>query len=346
MRPEDKLLFLCARQDFSDAHLKALIDLGGVETIDWEELFFTARQHGVAPLIWANLEKAIPLGLSVAPDVIHKFQLACYHNVVAKGKRAKNLVEALALLGAHSIEVMALKSVALDFLVYEQVWYTTAADTDLVLRPRQREVSPQALAEISRFFAGLGIEYEFYDHHDMTMNGLLPVDFERIWNDARSVCFQGHSLFLMSAEDMLLSLCINSSRKRFFRIRSLVDIAETVSRCRELDWATLIDKARIYQCNHIAYTALVVTQATLGCDLPEAVLDRLGIGRLKVATVRHLVPFLIEHLPLATLSFYTGWDLFGRKVGWSLVLPYATERWRRIGGRIQAAYQAWRRQSP
>lgn len=345
MKPGDKLLFLCARQDFSDAHLTSLLELCGAQTPVWEEVFVTARHHGVAPLVWANLEKAISAGLAVPAGVVHKFQLSCYQNVVSKRKRAENLTNALALLDAHSIEVMALKSVALDLLVYEQAWYTAAADSDLILRPRRQEVSPQALAEISRFFERLPIEYEFYEHHDVTMNGHLPVDFERIWNDASRVSFHGHNLFLMSAEDMLLSLCINSSRKRYFRIRSLVDIAETVNRCREMDWATLFDKARAYRCSQIAYTALVATRTTLGCDLPATIPDGFGLAPARVRAVRRLVPFLVEHLPLAALSFYAGWDLFGRKVGWSLVLPYATDRWRRIGDRIQAAYRASRENS-
>ena len=85
--------------------------------------------------------------------------------------------------------------------------------------------------------------------------------------DARSFPFQVNELLLMSTEDMLLSLCINSGRKRFFRLRSLVDIAETVNRGPELDWPMLVDKARAYQCSHIACPALLVTQTALGCDL-------------------------------------------------------------------------------
>lgn len=343
MTPEDRLLFLCARQDFSDAHLAALLALCGMEAVAWEEVLSTAVQHGVAPLVWINIEKAILAGLPVPAAVVSKFKLSCYHNAALKKKRQAELAEALAFLSARSIEVMALKSVALDLLVYEQTWYTFAVDMDLVLRTRQEDVSPQVMAEIHHLFGDLGIEYDFQQHHDVTNNGLLPVDFDRIWNDARTVSFQGHVLYIMSAEDLLLSLCINSRRKRFFRIRSLVDIAETVNRCPELDWDTLCGRARGYRCNHIVYTALLVTRATLGCSLPEKVLHCLGVGRAKVAMVQHLVPFLIERLPLAALSSTnTGVEVFGRKVGWSLVLPYAIEGWPQIGRRMQAAFNEWR----
>ncbi len=262
-----------------------------------------------------------------------------------ESERAK-LIETLAFLNGHAIQVLGIKSVALDLLVYDQPWYTIAGDADLVLRPQQGSVPPDVMAEIQQFFAGWTIEWEFYEHHDVTMNGQLPVDFERIWRDARSVPFEGHELLLMSTEDMLLSLCINSARKRFFRLRSLVDIAETVSRCRELDWPALVKKARAYQCSHIAYTALLVTQTALDCALPEGVLAQLAPGSARTALLQRMIPELLQRQSLDSLSSYTGWELFGRKMGPSLLLPYASETWRRIGLRIWAAYRAWRMGTP
>ena len=342
MKPEDRLLLLCARQDFADSHCDTLLELCASETIGWENALHTARHHEVAPLVWVNLEKAVAAGLSVPEDISERFQLTCYANIASKGQRKAKLAETVAFLGTHAIQVLGIKSVALDLLVYEQPWYTIAGDADLVLRPQQGSVPPEVMVEIEQFFAGWSIEWEFYDHHDVTMNGYLPVDFGMIWRDARSVPFEGHDLLLMSTEDMLLSLCINSARKRFFRLRSLVDIAETVSRCPELDWPTLVDKAHAYQCSHIAYTALLVTQTALECDLPEGVLDQLAPGPTRARMQQRMIPALLQRHSLSSLSSYTGWELFGRKMGPSLLLPYASETWRRIVVRIWAAYRAWR----
>jgi hypothetical protein len=342
MDPEDNLLLLCARQDFADSHRQALLDLCAAENIAWERTLRTARHHEVAPLVWANLEKATGGGLSIPEDICESFQLTCYANVASKGKRKAKLVQTLAFLESHAIQVLGVKSVALDLLVYDQPWYTIAGDADLVLRPTEERVPDEVMAEIQQFFQGWAIEWELYEHHDVTMNGHLPVDFERIWRDARNVPFEGHELLLMSTEDMLLSLCINSARKRFFRLRSLVDIAETTSRCRQIDWSALVDKAGAYRCSHIAYTALLVTQTTLGCDLPEEVLDQLAPGPIRSAMLRRMIPSLIQRQSLDSLSYYTGWELFGRRMGPSLLLPYASETWRRIGLRIWGAYRAWR----
>jgi hypothetical protein len=342
MEAEDRLLLLCARQDFADTHRDALLKLCASETIAWEKALHTARHHQVAPLVWANLEKVIATGLSIPEDIGESFQLTCYANVASKGQRKAKLAKTIAFLDSYAIQVLGIKSVALDLLVYDQPWYMIAGDTDLVLRPREECVPPEVMAEIEQFFAGWPIEWEFYDHHDVTMNGQLPVDFGRIWRDARSVPVEGHDLLLMSTEDMLLSLCINSARKRFFRLRSLVDIAETVIRCRELDWPTLVDKAGAYQCSHIAYTALLATRTALEYDVPEGVLDQLAPGPTRARMQQRMIPALLQRHSLDSLSSYTGWELFGRKMGPSLLLPYTSDTWRRIGVRIWAAYRAWR----
>jgi hypothetical protein len=345
MRAEDSLLFLCARQDFAPAYRAAVLDLCQSKTIAWDEVFDTAKQHAVAPLVGANLENVTQVGLHIPPDVSHRFQLCTYGNVVAKRKRAERLQEGLALLEALAVDVMALKSVALDLLVYDEAWYTTSGDADLVLRPRRSELGPEELVKLEQLFSGRGVEYDFLEHHDVTMNGLLPVDFDRIWHDACDVSFHGHRLYLMSAEDLLLSLCINSCRKRFFRLRSLVDIAETVARLPDLDWALFTEKAMAYECNNIAFSALVVTQTALGCDLPEGALTGLEVGRARSALLRHLSRFLLQWLPLSALSFYAGWELFGRKVGWSLVLPYATYRRQQVVQSLRHTYVAWKSQN-
>jgi hypothetical protein len=73
-----------------------------------------------------------------------------------------------------------------------------------------------------------GFEYDFFEHHDVTMNGVLPVDFQAIWQEAVAVDYRGERTLVMRTEDLLLAVCINACRKRFFRLKSLFDIAEIV----------------------------------------------------------------------------------------------------------------------
>jgi hypothetical protein len=338
MRSEDRLLYLCCRQEMTTADVERLLAVTN-RHLDWTELFRLAYGHGVAPLVYRNLETGIDAGLVVPDNIKNRFKLATYQNMPVKSRQARRLTQVLASLGDEEVDLMVVKGAALDLLVYDEPWYTVSDDIDAVVRTHTRDLAD---ADIDRLRNKLnGLEYEFNEHHDVNLNRALPVDFTRIWQDAAVVEFNGHDLYLMSPEDMLLAVCINSCRKRFFRLRSLVDLAETVRRVPELDWAVFIEKATAYQCNNIAYTAISVARATVGCPLPPYVLENLRVGRTKQRLVDGAVHFLLNNMSLRSLSYYAGPNLIGRTVGWSLLLPYLTYRRSEMRSKIVEALAAY-----
>jgi hypothetical protein len=335
VRPEDKLLFACARQAFTPVHQQRVIELDRTTQLDWTLIQATAAQHGVAPLIYANLATCTP-HLSIPPAVQQQFERSTYATMLLKTHVARQISACLTFLHGLEVAVMLIKGAALDLLVYERSWYTVH-DVDLVLKPHHGVLSAAAQRQISAFFAKLpGFEYEFFAHHDVVMNGVLPVDFHQIWRDARQLHLHGQPLWVMSAEDLLLSACINSCRKRFFRLKSLVDINEIIAQERTLDWAVFIAKAKRSDCQHIAYTALLVTQQTLGCDLVDGVLAQLQGSRLR----RSIIHSLSQRLSLDAFSTRdAGLKYWRRTINWPLLLPYATFAPYQIGRRL--AY-VWR----
>jgi hypothetical protein len=256
-------------------------------------------------------------------------------NIAVKQFRANILGDVLAMLQRQVMDIMLIKGIALDHLVYEQPWYTMSDDVDVVIR---RKGTCNLEGEVAAIRACLrqraqGIptfELRYFDHCDVTMSRTLPVDFQTIWDDAAIVTCAGHDVYAMSPEDMLIPLCINSCRKRFYRLKALCDIAETIRAFPAIKWEQFVSKSRQYDCHPIVYTALLITQATLGCQVPEQMLDDLAVGPLRSAIIR----FLGQRLSFSSLSsLYTaGWQMGGRDVGLSLLLPCATQRW----------YQRWR----
>jgi hypothetical protein len=155
------------------------------------------------------------------------------------------------------------------------------------------------------------------------MNGVLNIDFDAVWRDARPVAYAGREVWLMCPEDLLISLCINSCRKRFFRLKSLCDINETVRKHPALDWVVLAEKAKRYGCQNIVYAALFVTTTTVGCDMPDGALEFLNVSPLRAKCIRAFADLQLRHLsPTSRLS--GGISAFGRKLDWSLLLPYST----------------------
>jgi hypothetical protein len=329
--PEDRILFACARQCFSDQHLQIVKDISAHEVVDWNRVLSTAKLHGVAPLVYLNLRLSAAHTINIPQDILNQFRLCLMHNTIAKQRMQKNLNKALSFFQEKSIKVLLVKGVALDILVYRQPEYTVLSDLDIVISVKRSQVSKQEQQEFVSFFVRTGVEFDYYTHHDVNMNGALPINFEQIWRDAIDIRVGEYPAFVMSPEDMLISLCINSCRKRYFRLKALADIAETVDKLDALNWSKLIEKARAYQCEPIIYTALLVTQRTLGCDLPGYLLESLNINRLRAKIIQSL----IQRMSLSAFaSLRSDRVFFGRHIDMALLLPYATFRisqiWRRL----------------
>lgn len=294
MRAEDRVLFLSTRQDFHGEHRAAVEKLSPV---DWEEVAAVAESHGVAPIVGANLK-------------LERLETAFFENVLIKAQEAERLAEGIGRLRGAGYQVMLLKGTALDLLVYREPWVTTSKDADLLLRP-ERPLSADERA-VRRSLYRSGIECDVPNHHDLDMNGVLPIRYDRIWAAARRVDYHGQEAFVMSNEDLLISLCVNSCRKRFVRLKHLFDIAET-SRRLDLDWDRLAARAREDRCERIVYTALHVTRETLGCDVPEGALEALGVPRPRVLLIHRLVDRFLRCGSLSVMP--PPW------------LPYASYRW-------------------
>ena len=328
----DKLLLTCARQDFRPENLAAAIAICRHGDVDWQAAFTTATEHRVAPLIYSNLKKCVYHDDAIIPrGIMQDFKIVAAHNTIREEIREKALVSTLTYFKQQGIDVMLIKGIVLNFLVYEQPWYTTPKDIDLIIRPPSSAIN-SAQRKIIAGYRESGIECDSFSHHDLTMNNILPVDFQCIWRDAEKITYHDFDVYVMTPEDMLISLCINSCRKRFFHLRTMCDIAETINKFPKLDWALVTEKVRHYDVASIVYTALWVTQRYLGCRLPAQALTDLNVNPMQASLVRTLG----KRMTLSDSSdlrsgHVHGVTIFGRRWSRSVVLRYVTLR----------RYQAW-----
>jgi hypothetical protein len=355
MTPEDRLLCLCTRQNLEAKQENEVVFICQNQRIDWEYVFTTADLHQVSPLVYLNLTRISSQELNIPSEVFSRFKKAQIHNILAKKRTRASLEKALALFDQKGIDVMVVKGEALNHLVYEQPWYTISYDIDLVIRIREEELDGPDREEILTLLDNDNkardgfkehIEYDFYEHHDITMNDILNVDWHRIWAEARKIEILGYPVFVMMPEDMLLSAAINSCRKRFFRLKSMCDLVSIIEKYPDLDWSTVILKAHEYRCNTILYTALVVTQATLGCALPAGILTELRVNPIRLSIINKLVSQLSQRLPLSDLYVQSENATFKRTLSWPRCLTYATYRLDLLGPKLWELYAAWRNPPP
>lgn len=321
MRAEDRFLFLATRQNPTTSQQEGMDALAQKAALNWERIFVTAEQNGVAPLIYENITRQPALAARVPGSLLEQYRRYTLHNSLKKQERTLYLIQALKFLREKSIRVIVLKGASLDLLVYDQPWYTAYDDTDLILSPRREMLSDRQVMEIGHFFYKKQVEFDFFEHHDISMNGMLPIDFEAVWQAARPVHFRDEEMLVLSPEDQLLSICINSCRKRFFKLKSLLDLCETVKKTTPFDWDEFTRRCRKYACGSIVYAAFYVAMKTMGLEIPEKVFRSLGVSAARRAVIRLNVGFLLIFWSLS--SPMTRSRIFNRLVDPRLILPYA-----------------------
>jgi len=290
-------------------------------TFDWERIALTAEQHGVSGLIYRNLNLCQSSGLEIPDKAIQKLKLSNYKNAVIKERQKERLVRALSFFHDRGLEVMLIKGAALDLCVYENPDYVLSNDIDIMIRAKREDYSKDFYKEVKTFLHKQGIEFQFFSHHDMDINGLLPIDYESIWEHAERTEFYGFPILFLSPIDLILSLCINSNRKRYFRLKSLCDIHETIQIKRDIIWPQLGERAREFQCENIVFIALLVTLLTTGCNLPLNWDEYLDIHPIKRKILKTAINYLVERVSFYPYPF-SGKSFAGRAIHFSLVLPY------------------------
>lgn len=289
MTSEDSILYLCTRQDFLPEHREGVETISRERPVRWEALAAAAERQGVAPVVGENLRRCDAAALGMPEAVAGRLELAFFENAVTKEREAERLAAALGRLREVGYEAMLLKGAALDLLVYHEPWVVVSHDVDLVLRPLAGRTLDPEEKTVRRSFYRSGIECDLLTHHDVTMNGVLPVRFDRVWEEARPVRFRGAEALVMGPEDLFISLCVNLCRKRFFRLKGLFDVAETARLLPGLDWGHLARRSREHGCEGIVYTALLATRETLGVSFPEGLLAELGIPAARAWALRRLL---------------------------------------------------------
>jgi hypothetical protein len=221
----------------------------------------------VAPIVAANLAACDSSRINAPPAVTRRLQSALFENVAFKIQRRRQLADALVGLDASGYDALLLKSAALETVgVYKHAWVTSARDIDLILKPRDPDkLAPDERAVRSALWAS-GVECDVNDHEDLCFAGYrLP--FEAAWRDAHVIRLSdapAAAAYVMCPEDLLLTLCVNSCHKWYFRLKILFDVAETLAHYRELDWVRLVRRARASETEGVVFTALCAADETLG----------------------------------------------------------------------------------
>jgi len=212
---------------------------------DWEGLLGLASTHGVLPLVHQSL---LAQGIE-EPDF---FAAAVQESVDAAETFAAELESLLEQFAGQKIDLFPLKGPVLAETLYGSVTLRSCSDLDLLVRPEdfqraelllfQIGFTAQPVDDYHRRFIRDGISVEL--HYGIAPLRYFPFDLAGIWARARRGEFRGHPIFIMSAGDLVLFLCLHGMKHGFSRLIWILDVARALARVPDVGYKELAFRAR------------------------------------------------------------------------------------------------------
>ena len=295
---EELVLLHGARTD--DADLHGIRDALGSEP-DWEYLTRNALYHGVAPLLYRNLEGIDDV--SLVPERVTAVLRERYYITLARNMiHYEELGTALRVFADAGIDVIVLKGGALAETVYRDIGLRPFSDVDILVREEDMQRAKEVMTKIGYVLDerispeahneefGCDLHYIINGGHVLEIHWHIArktgndrytrILIDELWKRALPARIADVDTLVLSPEDLLLHLCIHLPRHRYNRLIWFCDIAEVV-RQGDVDWDRLVDTAKECRAMAYMYYGLHFTDYLLGCDVPASVLDELKPSRFE-----------------------------------------------------------------
>jgi hypothetical protein len=312
-RVEDELILCCSRtqgDEETSGRIRRLLK----NEIDWVYLKERGRWHGVMPLLYLNVNRACDGEVSrdLCQRLKEHYLSSSRRNLALTGE----LVRLLRLFEVHGIPSISYKGPALAATAYRDLTLRAFDDLDIlvhkadVMKAKEVLVSQgyEPLIPLSRVQEKAFLESPFeYSHHFGRVDGLGFVDLHwtvepeyltfapstgELWERLGRVDLGGIGIETLSAEDMLLFLCIHGTKHRWERLIWLCDLAAFIKTCGEVDWQAVMDRVESLGIKRMVSLSLLLARDLLGTDLPPEVQHRVmedaGIRSLKAQVYQNL----------------------------------------------------------
>jgi hypothetical protein len=303
-KSEDVILIACSALEPTAEQRDRLVSECRRGPVDWDLVYRAAVTHKVAPLIYQNLKLCEPLIGPLPEDTEADFKQVSRRNGVRNRIVADGIADVASYFDRHSHDILLLKHTAYHLKLKSLYDMTMSDDFDLVVRPRAEAAEIdgkpylwsahkipddtwKVIVELTESYDPrlrlLHLEVDNRLHHDVVWNGVIPIDFRRIWTDADVHQIKGKSVYVPDVHDLIIISAVNIFRKAYVRLRNILEIHELIRAEKKLDWDALSAKARSYQCGSLVYSALDATRTILGTEISDA-----NLKALKPKTFRTL----------------------------------------------------------
>jgi hypothetical protein len=301
---ETQLLLDCLRAGTATPNAELLVRLS---TANWATLLEQAAWHDLVPLLYYRL-KALGPGATIPVDIEQELRDAYTHSTWRNMRLYHELGQVLAVLRDNDIPAILLKGAHLAQGVYPSIALRSMCDVDLLVRERDLSAVERCLFEMGCVRSGRSTTSCHHSYRTPVQGLLLEVHWDIVgmespftlsvdglWARAQPLSLSDVPVAVLSAEDLLLHLCLHAGFRHGFEVglTAFCDITEIV-RCHgsELDWPLVQARARQWGAGRCVYLTLRLAQELLGTAIPAKVLRSLepaNVDARFVAQVQHQI---------------------------------------------------------
>lgn len=344
LRIEDELVLLCARTKVdaaASARIKAITS--APEKVDWEYLYRLALRHSVLPLVYSQLNNSA--GANVPLDQLARFKKNYQDNAARNLFLTAELCHILQTFAAAGIEAVPYKGPALAVYAYGKLALRRFVDLDILVR-KADALGAKDVLTARGFVCGTAWTNAqqsllLRTQHNLALSrdeGRVVVELhwevasslfarsmqaEEFWDRLATMSLNGVAVQSLSAEDLLLSLCVHGSKHLWERLAWICDVAEIVKLRTDLNWSLLLERGASAGNNRMLFLGLYLANSLLDAPLPGHVKSKLEAERILASLANEVSGRLFsgsEATPVTiSQSIRFNWAL---RAGWRSRLRY------------------------
>jgi hypothetical protein len=249
------------------------------------------------PLLYLNLNATYPENVpeNTLNQLRNYFQANAQRNLFLTGE----LLRLLGLFEAQNIPAIPYKGPVLAASIYGNLSLRQFNDLDILISRQHVSAAKDLLiAQGYRSLAELGDTLEAdssqssaynlkFGRNDGKLNLLelhwrvtppyfsYPFELESFWNRLEPISLAGTIVRSLSAEDLLLILCIHGAKDDWRRLGWVCDVAKLIDSRKALDWDRVTDQAGRLGCERMLYLGLHLAYDLLGTTLPQEIWSKI-----------------------------------------------------------------------
>lgn len=285
---EIQLIIECSKTAIDDKQRERLSSILS-QPLDWSYILKISRRNGVLPLLSWNLVQKFDqfLPSEIKTVLTETFSKHLRQNML----QTSRMIEIVHLFKSNDIPALPYKGPLLAIQAYKNLALRHFGDLDILILPNHLEKALNLLSlngytvltashwldniksclkqkkDISLISEDNKVFLEL--HWKLSRSYFdIPIKTEDLWSESKITTLAGFEVNTLSANHLLLYLCLHGSKHSWDRLSWICDINELILSQNTIDWNQLIEDAKQLGCENVLNFGLYLAYEFFNLQVP------------------------------------------------------------------------------